>query len=110
MSDVMEVTDSSFQEEVIESTQPVLVDFWASWCAPCRMLAPTIDAVANDFTGRAKIVKLNVDDKSETSAKYNIKGIPTLLLFKDGVIKDQIVGATSKDNIARMIEAQMSGE
>jgi len=110
MSDVMEVTDSSFQEEVIESTQPVLVDFWASWCAPCRMLAPTIDAVANDFTGRAKIVKLNVDDNSETSAKYNIKGIPTLLLFKDGVIKDQIVGATSKDNIARMIEAQMSGE
>ena len=107
MSDVMEVTDSSFQEEVIESTQPVLVDFWASWCAPCRMLAPTIDAVASDFTGRAKIVKLNVDDNSETSAKYNIKGIPTLLLFKDGVIKDQIVGATSKDNIARMIEAQM---
>ncbi len=107
MSDVMEVTDNSFQEEVIESTQPVLVDFWASWCAPCRMLAPTIDAVANDFDGRAKIVKLNVDDNSETSAKYNIKGIPTLLLFKDGVIKDQIVGAASKDNIAQMIEAQM---
>ena len=107
MSDVMEVTDGSFQEEVLDSSQPVLVDFWASWCAPCRMLAPTIDAVAQDFNGRAKIVKLNVDDNSETSAKYNIKGIPTLLLFKDGVIKDQIVGATSKDNIARMIEAQM---
>lgn len=107
MSDVKDVTDASFQEEVLDSDQPVLVDFWASWCAPCRMLAPTIDAVAKDFNGRAKVVKLNVDDNSETSAKYNIKGIPTLLLFKGGVIKDQIVGATSKDNIARMIEAQM---
>ena len=107
MSDVMEVTDTTFQEEVLDSAQPVLVDFWASWCAPCRMLAPTVDAVAKEFDGRAKIVKLNVDDNSDTSAKYNIKGIPTLLLFKDGVIKDQIVGATSKDNIARMIEAQM---
>lgn len=107
MSDVKEVTDGSFQEEVLEADQPVLVDFWASWCAPCRMLAPTIDAVAKDFNGRAKVVKLNVDDNSETPPKYNIKGIPTLLLFKDGVIKDQIVGATSKDNIARMIEAQI---
>ena len=107
MSQVNEVTDDSFQQEVLDADQPVLVDFWGSWCAPCRMLARTIDEVAKDFEDRAKVVKLNVDENGTTSMKYNIKGIPTLLLFKDGVIKDQIVGATSKDNIARMIEAQM---
>ena len=107
MSQVNDVTDDNFQQEVLDSEKPVLVDFWASWCAPCRMLAPTIDEVAKDFDDRAKVVRLNVDENGATSMKYNIKGIPTLLLFKDGVIKDQIVGATSKDNIARMIEAQI---
>ena len=107
MSNVMNVTDASFQDEVLKSDKPVLVDFWASWCAPCRMLAPTIDDVAGDFEDRAKVVKLDVDSNGDTAAKYNIKGIPTLLLFKDGVIKEQIVGATSKENIARMIEAQL---
>lgn len=108
MSDVMEVTDASFESEVLGSDVPVLVDFWASWCAPCRMLAPTIDDLAKDYEGKAKVVKLNVDDNSETSFKYNIKGIPTLLLFKEGMIKDQIVGAASKDQIARMIDAQLA--
>lgn len=108
MSDnVQDVTDQNFEEEVLKSSQPVLVDFWAQWCAPCRMLAPTIDQVAEDFAGRAKVVKLNVDDNMGTSSKYNIKGIPTLLLFKDGQIKDQVVGSTSRDNISRLIEAQL---
>jgi thioredoxin 1 len=104
---VKEVTDQSFDQEVLQSQEPVLVDFWAAWCAPCRMLAPTIDQVADDYAGKAKIVKLNVDDNAETSGRYNIRGIPTLLLFKDGEVKDQIVGATSKDHISRLIDAQL---
>ncbi len=104
---VKEVTDQSFDEEVLQSQQPVLVDFWAAWCAPCRMLAPTMDQVAAEYAGKAKIVKLNVDDNVETSGRYNIRGIPTLLLFKDGELKEQIVGATSKDHISRLIDAQL---
>ena len=104
---VLDVTDQNFEEEVLNSEKPVLVDFWAAWCAPCRTLAPTVDQIAQEFSDQAKVVKLNVDDNAEISAKYNIKGIPTLLLFKGGEIKDQIVGAASKDNIARMIQAQL---
>lgn len=104
---IKQVTDDSFQSDVLDSDQPVLVDFWAAWCAPCRMLAPTIEQIADDYEGRARVVKLNVDDNAEVSARYNIKGIPTLLLFKEGEVKDQIVGATSRDNIARMIDKQL---
>ena len=108
MSDkVQDVTDQSFETDVLKSSDPVLVDFWAAWCAPCRMLSPTIDQIAQDFSGRAKVVKLNVDDNRETSAKYGIRGIPTLLLFKNGELKDQVVGATSRENIARLIENQL---
>ncbi|GAB4119298.1 MAG: thioredoxin TrxA [Acidobacteriota bacterium] len=105
---VKEVTDQDFEREVLKSDVPVLVDFWAPWCAPCRMLAPTVDQLASEYAGRAKVVKLNVDDNQETSFRYNIRGIPTLLLFKNGEVRDQIVGATSKENIARLIEAQLS--
>lgn len=105
MSDkVQEVNDQDFEQEVVKSDKPVLVDFWAAWCAPCRTIAPTVEQLAEQYQGRAKIVKLNVDENGATSVKYNIRGIPTLLLFKNGVIKDQIVGASSKDTIARMIE------
>ncbi|MBI3941290.1 MAG: thioredoxin [Acidobacteria bacterium] len=104
---ILEVTDSNFEQEVLKADKPVLVDFWADWCAPCRMLAPTVEAIAEQYRDRAKVAKLNVDDNGTTSARYNIKGIPTLLLFKGGVIKDQIVGATSKENISKMIEAQL---
>lgn len=101
---IVEVNDNNFDDEVLKNDQPVLVDFWAAWCAPCRMLASTVEAIAEKYEGKAKIAKLNVDDNNLTSGKYNIKGIPTLLLFKGGVIKEQIVGATSKENIAKMID------
>lgn len=101
---VAEVSDQNFESEVLNSAVPVLVDFWAAWCAPCRMLAPVVEAIAEKYNGRAKIVKLNVDENTLTSGKYNIKGIPTLLLFKNGIIKEQIVGNTTKDTISKMIE------
>ncbi len=104
---VSQVSDDNFESEVLQSETPVLVDFWAPWCGPCRMLGPTIDQVAEEFDGKAKFVKVNVDENPSISSHYNIKGIPTLLLFKDGVIKDQIVGNTAKDNISRMITSQL---
>ncbi len=101
---VGEVGDQNFDTEVLNSQVPVLVDFWAAWCAPCRMLAPVVDAIAEKYDGKAKVVKLNVDENMVTSGKYNIRGIPTLLLFKDGAIKEQIVGNTTKDTISKMID------
>ena len=105
---VNDVTDSSFEQDVLKSEQPVLVDLWAVWCAPCRMLAPTVDAVAEKYAGTARVVKLNVDDNPTVSQKYGIKGIPTLILFKGGKEEERIVGATSKEAISRMIEKHVS--
>ncbi len=101
---VAEVGDQNFDAEVLNAKEPVLVDFWAAWCAPCRMLAPVVEAIAEDYEGKAKVFKLNVDENNATSGKYNIKGIPTLLLFKDGVVKEQIVGNTTKGTISKMID------
>jgi thioredoxin 1 len=101
---VAEVGDQNFEAEVLKSAVPVLVDFWAAWCAPCRMLAPVVEAIAEDYDGKAKVMKLNVDENTLTAGKYNIKGIPTLLLFKDGAIQEQIVGNTSKSAISKMID------
>jgi thioredoxin 1 len=109
MSKVAEVGDHNFESEVLNSSVPVLVDFWAAWCAPCRMLAPVIDSIAEKYEGRAKILKLNVDENTLTSGKYNIRGIPTLLLFKDGVVKEQIVGNTSQGAISKMIDNHLNG-
>lgn len=102
---VKEVLDSSFEQDVLSSSQPVLVDFWAEWCAPCRMLAPTVEAVADKYSGQAKVYKLNVDDNPMTAQRYGIKGIPTLIVFKDGKEQERIVGATSQQTIARMLES-----
>src|SRR5215510_15594636 len=103
-----EVNDSSFEQEVLKSDKPVLVDFWAEWCAPCRMLTPTVEAVAQKFSETASVVKLNVDDNPATAGTYGIKGIPTLILFRDGKEVERVVGATSKESIARMIEKHVS--
>jgi thioredoxin len=98
------VTDSSFEKDVLQSAKPVLVDFWAEWCAPCRMIAPTIEAIADQYAETAQVVKVNVDDNSGTAQRYGIKGIPTLILFSAGKEVERVVGATSKDSISRMIE------
>ena len=101
---VKEVSDSSFGQDVLESEKPVLVDFWAAWCAPCRMLSPTVEAIAEQYLGSVAVVKLNVDDNPSTAATYGIKGIPTLILFSGGKEVERVVGATSKESISRMIE------
>ena len=101
---VRQVTDSSFEKDVLKSTKPVLVDFWAEWCAPCRMLAPTLDAVAERYGESASVVKLNVDQNPATTDAYGIKGIPALILFFDGKEVERVVGVTSKESISRMID------
>lgn len=100
---VKEVTDSAFEHEVLQANKPVLVDFWAEWCGPCRMLAPTIEAIAADHSGAISFVKLNVDDNPATAATYGIKGIPTLILFAAGKEVERIVGAAGKETIVRTL-------
>jgi thioredoxin 1 len=105
---VSEVNDNNFEKDVLQSDQPVLVDFWAAWCAPCRMLAPTVEAVAEKYSATARVVKLNVDENPSVSQRYGIKGIPTLILFKHGKEEERVVGATSKEAISRMIDKHVS--
>src|SRR6202045_2471297 len=106
---ISSVTDSSFQSEVIEASnaQPVMVDFWAEWCRPCHMLAPTVAEIAQDYAGKLKVTKLNVDEAMNSSTRYGIRGIPTLLVFKDGQVVEQIVGAVPKDQITKALDRHM---
>jgi len=98
-SHTVELTEGNFESEVEQSSIPVLVDFWAAWCGPCRALAPTVDEIAKDYDGKVKVGNLDVDANSALSARFSIRGIPTLLLFKDGQVKEQLVGAVPKATI-----------
>ena len=100
-------TDAAWDAEVLQSDKPVLVDFWAEWCGPCRMMSPTIDALADDYSGRVTIGKLNVDENGGAAMRYGVRGIPTLLLFKGGQVVAQKVGATSKTDLQQLIDANL---
>jgi len=101
---VVEVTDSLFESSILKSDIPVLVDFWASWCAPCKAIAPIVDEIASDYSGKVKVAKMNVDENPATPGKYGVRGIPTLILFKNGQVVDQVVGAVPKNQIKALVE------
>jgi len=103
-------TDSTFDQDVLRSDVPVLVDFWAEWCGPCRQMAPTIDVVASEYAGKIKVGKLDVDTSPSTAMRYNIRGIPTLLLFKGGNVVEQRVGAMGKSEVIKMIDGHVSSQ
>ncbi len=103
-SKIVHISDESFEAEVLQASGPVLMDYWAEWCGPCKMIAPILDELAEEYGGRVKVVKLNIDDNPETPPKYGIRGIPTLMLFKDGNVEATKVGAVSKSQLADFIE------
>jgi thioredoxin 1 len=103
---VVQLTSESFEREVLRASEPVLVDFWATWCPPCRMIAPAVEALADDFAGRAKVAKVDVDSSPELAERFGIQSIPTLLVFKGGQVVDQRIGAVPKSELFRMLEAQ----
>ncbi len=101
------VTDDTFPTEVLQATQPVLVDYWAEWCGPCKMIAPILDEIAAEYAGRLRVAKLNIDDNQSTPAKYGIRGIPTLMLFKNGNVEATKVGALSKSQLTAFIDSNL---
>lgn len=109
MAKALTFTDDSFENDVLESDKPVLVDFWAEWCGPCRMVGPVVEELAGEYEGKAKIGKVDVDSNPEVSQKYGIRSIPSLLIFRDGEVVDQIVGAVPKAQLKKQLEAQLAG-
>ena len=107
MSAVAEVKDADFKETVLDSNVPVLVDFWAPWCGPCRMVAPVVEEIATQYEGKIKVVKLNTDENSETASKYGIRSIPTLMIFKEGQRVDMVVGAVPKTTLSNTLEKHL---
>ncbi len=108
MSDkIVHLTDDSFDAEVLKSDLPVLVDFWAEWCGPCKMIAPILDELADEYAGRVKISKLNIDENQMTAPQYGVRGIPTLILVKNGTVEAQQVGAVSKSQLAAFLDANI---
>ncbi len=108
MSDpILHVSDSSFENDVLKATQPVLVDYWADWCGPCKMIAPILDEVAREYAGRVTVAKVNIDQNPDTPARYGIRGIPTLMLFKDGNVAATKVGALSKSQLTAFVDSNL---
>ena len=104
---ITHITDDSFEEQVLQSQLPVLVDYWAEWCGPCKMIAPALDQIAKEYAGRLKIAKLNIDENQATPPKYGIRGIPTLMIFKNGNLEATKVGALSKTQLAAFIDSNI---
>ncbi|NRP27227.1 Thioredoxin-1 [Marinobacterium sp. xm-d-420] len=104
---ILNVTDASFEEDVLKAEGPVLVDYWAEWCGPCKMIAPVLEEVATEYTGRLKVCKLNIDENAETAPKFGIRGIPTLMIFKGGNVEATKVGALSKSQLTAFVDANI---
>src|SRR5512142_2891618 len=104
---IIHITDDTFEQEVLQSQTPVLVDYWAEWCGPCKMIAPALDQIATEYSGRLKVAKLNIDENQSTPPKYGIRGIPTLMLFKNGNVEATKVGALSKTQLAAFIDSNI---
>ncbi|KEQ17710.1 thioredoxin TrxA [Endozoicomonas numazuensis] len=107
MSEIVNVTDATFEEDVLKAEGPVLVDYWAEWCGPCKMIAPVLDEIAQDYDGKLKICKLNIDDNEATPPKYGVRGIPTLMLFKSGNVEATKVGALSKSQLTAFLDSNL---
>ena len=104
---IVTLTGANFDQEVLKATMPVLVDFWAEWCGPCKMIAPVLDELADEKVGKVKIAKVNVDDAQDVAGKYGIRSIPTLLIFKGGMVKEQVVGMTGKKDLEKKLAAHL---
>ena len=101
---ILSLSDSSFEQDVLKSDVPVLVDYWAEWCGPCKMIAPLLDAIADEYEGRVKVAKLNIDENQQTPSQFGVRGIPTLMLFKDGAVEASKVGALSKSQLTAFLD------
>lgn len=107
MTEIVHVSDDSFEQDVLNSSDPVLVDYWAEWCGPCKMIAPVLEEVAKEYSGKLRIAKLNIDDNPNTPPKYGIRGIPTLMLFKNGEVEATKVGAVSKSQLTAFLDGNL---